>query len=167
MQNAKDTFYLALRSRLATLNPARQITLAGVTRPGILVEENETYSTQPPPDVFVLRWSGATADSWLPAMLETQACEIFYWTCGSETNLQMDRGRALTEMDAELAALLQPAQAEKVAVNGSSNTAMNTNVFWLDPVYGAVKREQERLQRTAAVQVFSLREWLSDGSNEL
>lgn len=167
MQNAKDTFYLALRNRLQALNPGRQITLAGALRPGILVEENETYTAQAPADVFVLRWSGASADSWLPATLETQSCEIFYWTSGSDTNLQMDRGRALTEMDAELATILQPAQAPKVLVNGASTLAMSTTVFWLDPVYGAVKHERERLERSAAVQVFSLREALVDGSTEL
>jgi hypothetical protein len=167
MQNAKDTFYLTLRNRLTVLNPARQITLGGTLRPGILVEENETHTAQPPPDVFVLRWSGAAADTWLPAMLESQGCEIYYWTCGSETNLQMDRGRAMTEMDAELAAILQPQNTAKVTVNGSSNVVMNTNVFWLDPVYGSIKRDHERLQRTATVQVFSVQETLANGSKEL
>jgi hypothetical protein len=167
MQNAKDTFYLALRNRLAMVNPTRQISLGGTLRPGIMVEENETYRAQPPADVFVLRWPGAAADSWLPAMLETQTCEIAYWTCGSDTNLQMDRGTSLTEMDAELAAILQPAQAEKQTVVGTVDTLMSTNVFWLDPVYSAVKRERERLQRTAEVQVFSLQETFADGSHEL
>jgi hypothetical protein len=167
MQNAKDTFYLALRDRLAALNPQRQISLGGTLRPGILVEENETYKAEVPADVFVLRWSGAAVDSWLPAMLETQTCQIFYWTCGSATNLQMDRGRSLTEMDAELAAILQPAKAPKMTVNGANNTITNTNVFWLDPVYGVVKHERERLQRTAEVQVFSLQETQGDGSEEL
>lgn len=167
MQNAKDTFYLALRDRLAALNPERQISLGGTLRPGILVEENETFRAEVPADVFVLRWSGAGVNSWLPTMLETQTCQIFYWTCGSDTNLQMDRGRSLTEMDAELAAILQPAKAVKVAVTGSANTAMNTNVFWLDPVYGVVKHERERLLRTAEVQVFSLQETNADGSEEL
>ena len=41
MQNAKDTFYEVLRSRLVALNPERTIVLRGVMRPGVLVEENE------------------------------------------------------------------------------------------------------------------------------
>ena len=41
MQNAKDTFYVTLQSRLAALNPARTIVVRGVVRPGTLVEENE------------------------------------------------------------------------------------------------------------------------------
>jgi hypothetical protein len=41
MQNAKDSFYIALRTRLAALNPERTILLRGTKRPGILVEEAE------------------------------------------------------------------------------------------------------------------------------
>jgi hypothetical protein len=167
MQNAKDTFYVALRNRLAVLNPARMITLAGKLRPGIMVEENETPVAQRPPDVFVLHWTGAVVDHCLPAMLEAQTCEICYWTRGSDTNLDMDRGRLLTEMDAELASILQPAATPKIAVAGATDVAMNTNVFWLDPTYAPAKRNGERLVRTATVQVFSLQETLSNGSEEL
>jgi len=41
MQNAKDTFYVMLQSRLAALNPARTIVVRSQVRPGILVDENE------------------------------------------------------------------------------------------------------------------------------
>jgi hypothetical protein len=167
MQNAKDTFYLALRERLAALNPARTITLAGTARPGILVEENEAPVAQLSSDVFVLRWTGAGVDQSLPAMLETQTCEISYWTRGSDTNMDMDRGRLLTAMDAELASILQPTSAQKQVVAGSLDLPMNTNIFWLGPVYGAVKRDGERLLRAATVQVFSLQETLSNGNEEL
>jgi len=34
MQNAKDSFYMALRTRLATINPERTILLRGALRPG-------------------------------------------------------------------------------------------------------------------------------------
>jgi hypothetical protein len=44
---------------------------------------------------------------------------------------------------------------------------MNTNVFWLDPTYAPAKRDGERLVRAATVQVFSLQETLSDGSEEI
>ena len=42
MQNAKDSFYMALRGRLTTINPERTVLLRGTVRPGILVEEAET-----------------------------------------------------------------------------------------------------------------------------
>ena len=41
MQNAKDSFYMALRTRLAAINPERTVLLRGTIRPGILVEEAE------------------------------------------------------------------------------------------------------------------------------
>ncbi len=52
MQNAKDTFYEMLRSRLVALNPERTIVLRGVVRPGVLVEENELLSSTMLPDCF-------------------------------------------------------------------------------------------------------------------
>jgi hypothetical protein len=38
MQNARDTFYVALRDRLAAVNPARTMVVRSVVRPGLLVE---------------------------------------------------------------------------------------------------------------------------------
>jgi hypothetical protein len=58
MQNAKDSFYMALRTRLTAINPERTILLRGAVRPGILVEEAEAPFSQFPNDVFVLRWLG-------------------------------------------------------------------------------------------------------------
>ena len=62
MQNAKDSFYIALRTRLAAINPERTILLRGAVRPGILVEEAEAPFSQIPNDVFVLRWLGLGVD---------------------------------------------------------------------------------------------------------
>jgi len=64
MQNAKDSFYMALRTRLAAINPERTILLRGAVRPGILVEEAEAPFSQLPNDVFVLRWLG-WASTWI------------------------------------------------------------------------------------------------------
>ena len=55
MQNAKDSFYMALRTRLTTINPERTILVRGAVRPGILVEEAEAPFNQVPNDIFVLR----------------------------------------------------------------------------------------------------------------
>jgi hypothetical protein len=41
---------------------------------------------------------------------------------------------------------------------GVAPTAMATNVFWADPVFGAAKAEDERLSRTTTVQVFAYQE---------
>ena len=48
MQNAKDSFYMALRTRLTAINPERTILLRGAVRPGILVEEAEAPFSQLP-----------------------------------------------------------------------------------------------------------------------
>ena len=47
MQNAKDSFYMALRTRLTTINPGRTILLRGAVRPGILVEEARAVAAEP------------------------------------------------------------------------------------------------------------------------
>ncbi len=45
MQNAKDSFYEVLRARLSALNPERTVAVRGVTRPGVLVDENELQAS--------------------------------------------------------------------------------------------------------------------------
>ena len=55
MQFTKDTFYITLRNRLAALNPARVITLNGLTRPAVVVAENEAViPVKPLPDAFYI-----------------------------------------------------------------------------------------------------------------
>src|SRR5580692_9706903 len=98
MQNAKDSFYMVLRTRLATANPERTILLRGAVRPGILVEEAEAPMSQLPNDVFVLRWLGFGGDADLSATLEVEQCEIVYQTCGSQSFGGLDRGRSMSQM---------------------------------------------------------------------
>jgi hypothetical protein len=76
MQNAKDSFYMALRGRLTTINPERTVLLRGTVRPGILVEEAETPVSQFPNDVFVLRWLGLGVDMNLVTTMAAEECEI-------------------------------------------------------------------------------------------
>lgn len=158
MQNAQSTFYITLRDRLAALNPNRTIYLRGVTRPGILVESNELVVAQPPSDVFVLRWIGLHNDPYLSEVLLQMECEIGYMTEGTTTNLGMDRGAMLTEMDAELISLLQPNTAQKINYSSSTSDPMETQIFWTEPTFGQVKIERDRLLRTATVSVFSYEE---------
>ncbi len=108
MENAKDTFYVTLRNRLAALNPNRVILLRGVQRPGILMEEAEAAVPQMPADVFVLRWTTLNVDPQLPASLAQMTCEIHYTTGGTQANGGLDRGRVLEEMDAETAGNPEP-----------------------------------------------------------
>ena len=64
MQFAKDSFYLALRTRLAALNPARGVNVNGVNRTAVLVAENEPAgSFRPLPNAFYINWGSARAAS--------------------------------------------------------------------------------------------------------
>jgi hypothetical protein len=164
MQNAKDTFYATLQSRLAVLNPARTIVVRGVVRPGTLVEENELSSAWIPVDAFRLQWTGLQVNGEGPLPLVVMECSIQYATDGTSGNGGMDRGRLLAAMDAELASALEaePHTVTKInysaAGDGIAPTAMGTSVFWADPVFGAATAVGDRLARTTRVQVLAYQE---------
>jgi hypothetical protein len=158
MENAKDTFYITLRNRLATLNPQRVIILRGLQRPGILVEEAEAVVPQMPADAFVLRWTGLTVDTQLPSVLAEMTCEVHYTTGGTQTNGGLDRGRALAEMDAELLSILSPNCAQKMNYTQTPTTAMEIQVFWTEPQFQPMVTLRERLTRVAKVTVFAFEE---------
>ena len=158
MQNAKDTFYITLRGRLATVNPARTMTLRAAARPGILVEDAEAPMAQPVLDAFTLRWTDFQADLQLPAILAQMTCELHYATAGSETHAGLDRGRALEEMDYEVLKILYPYSAQKMNYTQNPATAMQTMIFWSEPVFGPVVPLRDRLSRVARVTVFAFQE---------
>jgi hypothetical protein len=158
MENAKDTFYITLRNRLATLNPQRVMMLRGVQRPGILVEEAEAPAAQLPSDVFVLRWSETSADAQLPSVLAQMTCEIHYATGGTQANNGLDRGRAMAEMDAELLSICQPNSAQKMSYAQNPAARMETLVFWTLPDFSLLTTSRERLMRVAKVNVFAFQE---------
>jgi hypothetical protein len=164
MQNAKDTFYVTLQSRLATLNPARTIVVRGVVRPGTLVDENELPSAWVPVDAFRMEWTGLHVNSAGPMPMVAMECSIQYATDGTPGNSGMDRGRLLAAMDGELASALgaEPHTVTKMnysaAAGGVMPAAMGTNVFWADPVFNAAVALDERLKRTTTVQVFAYQE---------
>lgn len=158
MQNAKDSFYMALRARLTAINQERTILLRGAVRPGILVEEAEAPFSQLPNDVFVLRWMGLAADMDLASTMAAEQCEIVYQTCGTQSFGGLDRGRALSEMDEELLAMLQPFHTPKLNYAATPAAAMLTQVFWDEPVFGPVTSNRDRLGRSASVMVYSYQE---------
>jgi hypothetical protein len=166
MQNARDTFYVTLRDRLAGVNPARTMVLRGVTRPGVLVEENELASANMPVNAFCLQWAGMSVDAQGALPLVTMVCEIRYATDGDSGNGGMDRGRLLSGMDAELLAAVSASPQNATKMNyvgaaggsGSAPVAMATNVFWNDVAFGAAVANGERLERVATVEVFGYQE---------
>jgi hypothetical protein len=158
MQNAKDSFYVALRTRLVAINPERTILLRGAVRPGILVEEAEAPFAQLPTDVFVLRWLGLGVDQDLGSTMVAEECEVLYSTLGTQSFGGLDRGRALSEMDEELVGILTPFWTPKLNYTSQPAAAMLTKVFWDEPVFGPVTVLRDRLSRVARVVVYSYEE---------
>ncbi len=164
MQNAKDTFYEVLRSRLVRLNPERTIVLRGVVRPGVLVEENELLSAVAIPDCFRLRWSAAQVDPNGTMALMMLECCVDYETSGTAVNGGMDRGRALAAMDAEFQGAVNapPRNVLKMNYSGLANgnpaVAMQTSVWWSEAAFGEMVAKDDRLARTATVQLMSYQE---------
>lgn len=164
MQNAKDTFYEVLRSRLVALNPERTIVLRGVVRTGVLVEENELLSAVALPDCFRMRWEVSAVDANGMMPLVTLQCAIDYETAGTSMNAGMDRGRALAAMDAELQGAVNalPRTALKMnyagLANGAAMVAMTTSVWWSEVAFGKTVIKDDRLARTATVDVMSFQE---------
>ncbi len=158
MQNAKDSFYMALRNRLAAINPERTILLRGTVRPGILVEEAEATFAQLPTDVFVIRWLGLALDLDLASPMAAEECEILYQTCGTQSFGGLDRGRCLSAMDEELTTMMQPFFTPKLSYTGTPPTAMLTNVFWDQPALASVVAQRDQLSRSAKVTVYSYQE---------
>lgn len=155
MKKARDSFYVALRDRLQALNPARQVLVRGVMRPGVLVEENESFAATLPDNVFVLRWTKVQADDQHALTLTRQTCEIQYHTAGSAAAGGLDRGALMAAMDVELLSLLQPSQIQKMDYSVAPAAALGTNVFWGAAVFAPVVRERDRLTRKAEITVMS------------
>lgn len=160
MQNAKDTFYVTLRDRLAGLNPARTAVVRGTVRPGLLVEEAELASAVELTDVFCLRWLTAKVEMQGAMPLVTLGCEFRYATDGTSDHAGMDRGRLLAGMDAELLTAVgqAPQNAPKSTFVSGAAVALNTKVFWSDVVFLPAVVKNERLERTATVTVWSYQE---------
>ncbi len=158
MQNAKDSFYMALRARLTGINPERTILMRGAVRPGILVEEAEAPFNQFPSDVFVLRWLGLGSDLDSPSTMMAEQCEVVYQTCGTQSFGGLDRGRALSAMDEELLAMLQPFHTPKLKFASTPPATMLTQVFWDEPVFTPVVTQRDLLSRTASVTIYSYQE---------
>ena len=158
MQNAKDSFYMALRTRLTTVNPERTILLRGSVRPGILVEEAEAPFSQLPNDVFILRWQGLGVDMDLCSAMAAQECEIIYQTCGTQSFGGLDRGRALSQMDKELTSMLSPFYTPKLNYADTPPATMLTQVFWDEPALTPIVVQRDLLSRSAKMMVYSYQE---------
>jgi hypothetical protein len=162
MQSIKDSFYIALRDRLAALNPARVVTIQNLTRPAIVVLENEIAAAAGlEPDVFYLRWGAAHAvdgAEFGKRPLLRLDCAIEYFVEGSDTVSFQDRGRALAKSDAELLAICAPARTALKDFTQTPPADLAAWIFWTRPQLAAIEAEGRVLQRTAALAVFAFSE---------
>jgi hypothetical protein len=169
MQFTKDTFYITLRDRLASRNPLRTILMNGVTRPAMVVAENEAViPVKPLPNTFYLEWGSATP---VPQQLGerpiyTLECVISYHTFGSVES-GVDRGRSLAGLDSELLGICQPATARKCDYSQTPASDLGSSIVWSNPHFAKVVGSEAprneglprgtagvRLERTASVKVF-------------
>ncbi len=162
LQEIKDTFYAALRDRVAAGNASRTVVVRGVLRPGVVVVENElpgaTVDGISLVECFCLRWTDLDVNA---AGLVQARCEIRYASDGSSGSAGMDRGRGLAAMDEELRAAVNgsPQSVDGFSVSeavagAAVDSPTGTRVFWSDVSFGGVVMRGERLERTASVEVF-------------
>jgi len=138
--------------------------LRGVLRPGVMVEENELLTSTVLTDCFRLRWSVVDVDAKGSLPMVTLQCSIDYETAGTAINGGMDRGRLLAAMDAELAAIVN-AQPQTLAKTnyaglafGNAAVLMQTNLWWGLVAFGKTVVKDDRLARTATVDVMTYQE---------
>ncbi len=135
MQAAKDSFYMALRARLAALDPARTIVIDGVTVPGIVVREiMEPRFGEAQTGVFYVDWGEVLIAESSRPMLGIE-CSIWYASEGSGGS-GVDRGRMLAEMDSELLSICDPPHTEMLDYSQSPSADLGSGIFWTVPELG-------------------------------
>jgi len=143
MQFAKDSFSIALRERLAGLNPARVVRVSGALRPAVVVVENEMpTAAELLAECFYLEWGAlklGDSDGGVTPMCSID-CSIRYRTRG-KVESGVDRGRLLGELDRELFSICQPACTKKVDFSRAPNVDLGSGVSWTLPVIEMGNRE--------------------------
>jgi hypothetical protein len=157
MQFAKDSFYVTLRERLATVNAARTAVVDGVLRPAIVVGENQaaTAARSLPETFYVqfggMRKAGAGARALRPLL--ALECSITYFTAGVNEG-GSDRGRTLAALDSELLAICAPPSTPKCDYGQTPATALGTAVLWDAPQFGDTEPVNGGLRRVARLTLY-------------
>jgi hypothetical protein len=156
MQATKDSFYVTLRDRLAQAYPARTITVDGITRPAIVVVENDKPSvTARQHDAFYLEWGDAHVVQPATSILMAVTCTMSYASAGTEQNGGLDRGRMIGELESELLAICSPAVTHKSDYTVSGDPPyLGTEVFWGRPMFRTAKAAAGCVAREASVTVY-------------
>lgn len=153
MMDAKDTFYITLRDRLAVVNPDRRMLTRGALRPSVLVEDAEPVAITAVQDAFLIRWKGLRRERSLSPSLTLMDCEIHYSTAGTTGTCGLDRGRALAAMDEELLQMLEPPNTPTMSYSTSPYSATGTTVFWTEAEMGAAATNRDVLERVVKLTV--------------
>jgi len=146
MQFAKDSFYVALRNRLAVVNPARTVAINGAVRPAVLVAENEPATAAALlPSAFQLTWSAAQTapgeDSSRRPLIAL-ACQIRYGTSGTLDG-GVDAGRVMAALDTELLEICSPGRTNKQDYTQAVPVDLGSFVIWTKPVLKAIETDRK------------------------
>lgn len=157
MQCSKDTFYTALRGRLAVVNSQRTVMLEGIAQPAIVVAENEAATASPDhADCFYLRFGAVKGTQGFARsdrpLLELE-CSFSYRTRGTADGA-FDRGRAMAALDREVMAVCEPASTPKFDYTQPTPVPLGTRIFWARPQLQPVTEAGPELSRTATTIIF-------------
>jgi hypothetical protein len=160
MQFAKDSFYIALRDRLAAVNPQRTVVVNGATRPAVLALENQPATATPLlANAFHLIWGSlqaALGEEAAKRPLLALTCEIRYGTSGTLDG-GVDRGRLMAALDTELLEICSPARTEKLDYTQPTAADLGSNVIWTKPQLKPIETDRKTgllLARSAELTVF-------------
>jgi hypothetical protein len=172
MQFAKDSFFVALRDRLAALNPARTISLDGQTRPAVVALENEPVTAADPAAIvdpqtltslrrprvanaYYITWGAArvVAQTGAQPMVALE-CSIGFAARGDESGAGQERGRRFGELMEELLQILFPARTDKFDYTGAAPTTLGSTIFWTPPRFSAPQIAASEVRGSAAVTLF-------------
>ncbi len=153
MQYAKDSFYMALRDRLAVVNSQRTIEISGVQRPAVVVVENECAgTTEYFGETFLIDWRQAeqVEENGPTAM----RCVITFRTSGTEERCGLDRGRTLATLQEELLAITKLNSTAKQDFEGDEPVDLETRIYWTEPKFGEIEAKSSWLECKASVRVY-------------
>lgn len=156
MQATKDSFFAAMRDRLAEMDATAAVAIGGVARPAVMVEENELPELiGEMTGVYCLRWGAAAATvASRRRVLHAIPVTIEYAVAGSDEASGADRGRQLESMDAKLRQMLAAGTTPKMDYAQSPAASLGTSVLWSAVEFAAAEQQNARLQRQAKVTVY-------------
>ncbi len=172
MQFAKDSFFIALRDRLAVLNPARTIALDGQTRPAVVALENEPVTAADPAAVtdpqtipsgdrprvanaFYLTWGAArvVAPTGTQPILALD-CAVSFAAAGAPDAAGQERGRTFGQLAVELLQICSPASTPKCDYTGDTPADLGTRICWTPPRFAAPQAVAAELRGSALLTLF-------------